>query len=101
MIASQILEVLNNSQVSSNIVEVERTAIGWILNWVRIIGTGMALIMLTYMALVYINVGPDKKAQMKSQLTNYCVGAIVLIGASNILYYIEQLVEFILKDVFF
>ena len=30
---------------------------------------------------------------------NYLIGAVVLIGATNIIYYAEQLVEYILKDI--
>ena len=101
MVASQFLQVLNSSNVSKTILEMERTGFGYVLNWVRIIGTGMALIMLTYMALRYINVGVDRKSEVKKQLVSYTIGAVVLIGASNILYYTEQLVEFILKDVIF
>ena len=49
--------------------------------------------MLTVMALRYINVGPDKKRQLKEQLVSFAIGAIVFIGASNLIYYISQIIE--------
>ena len=42
-----------NSQVVSNVLNVERSIIGNILNIIRLWGTGIALIMLTYMAISY------------------------------------------------
>lgn len=99
-LSNPITSVLDNAPVASNIIEVERTAIGYVLNWVRLIGTGLALIMLTYMAIRYMTAeGPHEKAELKKAFVNYAIGAVVLIGATNIIYYAEQLVEYILTDI--
>lgn len=99
-LANPITNVLSNAPVAKNIIEAERTAIGYVLNWVRLIGTGLALIMLTYMSIRYMTArGPHEKAELKKSLINYLIGAVVLIGATNIIYYTEQLVEAILKDI--
>lgn len=97
-LANPIMSTLNNAQVAQNVIEAERTAIGFVLNWLRLIGTGMALIILTYMSLRYINAGPSRRGELKKNLQNYAIGAIVFIGASNIIFYVEQLVEMILAD---
>lgn len=99
-LANPIANLLNNAPVAANVIEAERTAIGYVLNWVRLIGTGLALIMLTYMAIRYMMArGPQEKAELKKSLTKYFIGAVVLVGATNIIYFTEQLVEFILKDI--
>lgn len=97
-LANPIMNTLNNANVAQNVIEAERTAIGFVLNWIRLIGTGMALIILTYMSLRYINAGPTRRGELKKNLQNYAIGVIVFIGASNIIYYVEQLVELILAD---
>lgn len=80
------------STVAQPIIAAERTVIGYVLNWVRIIGTGLALIMLTYMAIVYMNAAPTRKEDIKGRIGNFAIGAIVFIGASNILYYAQEIV---------
>lgn len=98
-LANPITNLLDNAPVAGNIIEAERTFIGYALNWIRLIGTGVALIMLTVMALRYMTAnGPGEKAQLKKVFTNYFIGAVILIGATNIIYYVEQLVEYILQD---
>lgn len=99
-LANPITNLLNSAPVAYNIIEVERTAIGYVLNWIRLVGTALALIMLTIMAIRYMLAnGPGEKAELKKRMVNYFIGAIVLIGATNIIYYAEQLVEYILKDI--
>lgn len=74
--------------------------LGNVLNVIRIFGTGLALIMLTWMAISYFTADgrsffgfAEKKAQIKGeQLKNFAIGVIVFIGASNILYLIINVV---------
>ena len=99
-LSNPITSLLDGAPVAGNIIEVERTIIGYVLNWVRLIGTGLALIILTYMAIKYMTAeGPQEKAELKKASINYLIGAVVLIGATNIIYYAEQLVEYILIDI--
>lgn len=98
-LSNPITDLFKNAPVADPIIEAERTAIGYVLNWVRLIGTGLALIMLTYMSIRYFTAsGPQEKAELKKSLINYLIGAAVFIGATNILYFTEQLIEYILKD---
>ena len=56
-----------------------------IINVIRVVGTGIALIMLTYVGIKYMSAAPSEKADFKKSATAYVVGAIVLFGASNII----------------
>ncbi len=104
MVASkQFFKIINNplsmAKTGQNIIEVERTWIGYVLNWIRLIGTGLAVIMLTYMALYYINVGPDKRAELRQRFRGYVIGIVVFLGATNIIYYLDILVEDLFKKI--
>ncbi len=93
------------SKVDKEFVEqwasVETSMIGNILNIVRIYGTGLALIMLTWMSISYFTAdgrsfrgAMERKAEIKgAQLKNFAIGVAVFIGASNILYFIATFIE--------
>lgn len=98
-LSNPITNFFNNAPVAEEVIEVERTLIGYLLNWVRLIGTGLALIMLTYMSFRYMTADPKERGQLKQISTKYLIGAVVFIGATNIIYYAEQFVELILKDI--
>jgi hypothetical protein len=105
-------KITGSSNSASNLVDMtitaERSIIGHILNVIRVAGTGIALIMLTYMAIRYFTadgrgspMAAEKRAEIKgTQLKNFAIGVIIFIGASNILYFIEQFVEQIFTDMF-
>lgn len=98
-----------DSATTSSIIEAERSVIGHVLNIIRVFGSGVAILMLTIMAIQYFTAdgrgmpfATEKKALIKGeQLKNFAIGAIVFIGASNILYFVEKLVEDMLGDMFF
>ena len=79
---------------------------GNVLNIVRIFGTGIALIMLTWMAISYFTADgrslftlAERKANIKGkQLRNFAIGVIVFIGASNILYIVTNLVYDVINN---
>ncbi len=93
-----------NPDTVDKAVEKVRWVLGNILNLVRLFGTGLALIMLTWMAIRYFSAdgrgvpwAAEKKAKLKGEeLKNFAIGVIVFIGASNILYFIT---EFVIKVV--
>ena len=99
------------SQADENVVGMvaEKTTyiIANVLNVIRIFGTGLALIMLTWMAISYFTADgrsaffmAEKKAQIKGdQLRNFVIGVIVFIGASNILYFIVKFITQIAGDI--
>ena len=97
-----------DDQLIQNVVSVERSFIGNILNIIRLVGTGIALVMLTAMSISYFTADGrgmpgsiERKADIKGkQLTNFAIGAVVFIGASNILVFVSDLVEDIMVQVF-
>lgn len=96
---SGILSVANPNAVNMA-VDKTRWVFGNILNIVRLFGTGLALIMLTWMAIRYFSAdgrgvpwAAEKKAKLKGEeLKNFAIGVIVFIGASNILYFVTEFV---------
>ena len=97
-----------NTAATAIAVDAERFVIGHLLNILRIYGSGVALLMLTIMSIQYFAAdgrgmpfAAEKKAWIKgAQLKNFAIGVIIFIGASNILYFVEQFVEQILGDMF-
>ena len=67
-----------------------------IVNVIRVVGTGMAIVMLTYVAIKYMSAAPQEKAEFKKSATAYVVGAIVLFAASNIL---KVITDFATKNI--
>lgn len=100
MFLNQHVNLMASANIPKILVETERSVIGHLLNWVRIIGTGIALIMLTYMSFRYFNTGPTGRGEIKQRMTHFVIGAVAFIGASNILYYAEIIAEDLLKGVF-
>jgi hypothetical protein len=98
----------SSNQNVMNVVGVERYWIGMVLNAVRLFGTGVALIAITIMAITYFQAngrgGPfaaERTAEIKTeQLKNFTIGAIIFMGASNILYYISDFVIQLIGDMF-
>jgi len=64
--------------------------IGSIIQMARIIGAGVAIIMLIVLAIQYIAASPEGKAEIKKNSTIYIVGAIILFAASAILGIIQN-----------
>ena len=71
-LANPITNLLDNAPIAGNIIEAERTFIGYALNWIRLIGTGVALIMITVMALRYMTAnGPVLVGAEEAGLDEY------------------------------
>ena len=104
------LNFLDNAddQLIQNVISVERSIIGNILNIIRIVGTGLALVMLTVMSISYFTAdgrgmpsAVERKADVKGrQLTNFAIGTVIFIGASNILVFIADIIEDIFAETF-
>lgn len=97
-----------NDNIVANIAGVERSIFGNILNFIRIAGSGIALIMLAWMSISYFSTDGksmpgaiERKADIKGkQLWNFALGAAIFIGASNILYFLSDFIEDIFTAVF-
>lgn len=72
--------------------------IGSIIYIARIIGAGVAIIMLIVLAIQYIAASPEGKAEIKKNSTIYIVGAIILFAASAILGIIQRFAEINVTD---
>lgn len=68
-----------------------------ILGLVQAIGTSVAVIMIVIIAIKYFISAPDQKADVKSKLIPYVIGAVLLFGASNILGIVVRAVKEIFK----
>ena len=64
--------------------------IGALITMVRIVGTGVAIIMLIVLAIKYISAAPGDKADIKKHAVVYVVGAVVLFAATGILGIVQK-----------
>lgn len=69
---------------------------GKILGLVQAIGTSVSVIMIVVIAIRYFVSAPDQKADVKSKLIPFLIGAILLFGASNLL----SLLVTVVRDIF-
>lgn len=76
----------SDSNVTTPVENVMKTAV----TVIRIVGTGIAIIMITYVAIKYMSAAPNEKAEFKKSATAYIVGAIVLFATSNIISVISN-----------
>ncbi len=72
------------------VIQSTQSIVGTAINIIRIVGTGIAIIMLTYVAIKYMSAAPSEKAEFKKSATAMIVGAIVLFAATNILSIISN-----------
>ena len=56
-----------------------------VLNIIRIIATGVSIIMITFLGIKYMSAAPNEKANIKNQLVTFTIGAVVVIGATSLL----------------
>lgn len=70
--------------------EAAKRIMGTIIQTIKIVGYGIAIIMLIYVAIKYMSAAPDEKAEFKKSATAYIVGAVVLFGAASIVGIIQD-----------
>ena len=75
-------DVLTNASKAYNATE---HAMGTAINVIKIVGTGTAIIMITYIAIKYMTAAPSEKADFKKSAAIYIVGATLILAATNIL----------------
>jgi type IV secretory pathway VirB2 component (pilin) len=56
-----------------------------VLSVIRIVGTGVAIIIIAVIAMKYMLAAPGERADFKKGAIQYVIGAIIVFGASNIL----------------
>ena len=67
-----------------------KTIIGAIISVMRIVATGIALIMIVVVAIKYMSAAPGDRADIKKHAVPFVIGAIVLFASSGILSIIQQ-----------
>ena len=68
-------------------------AIGAILGVVRIVGTAVAFIIITVVAMKYMIAAPGDRAEMKKSSIQFVVGAVIVFGSSNLLVIIFEAIN--------
>lgn len=66
---------------------------GFILNLVRIVALSWAILMLIAIAIKYMSGNAQVKAQLKTDVPTYLIGAVILFGASGILTLIKYFMD--------
>jgi len=79
-----------DSHNDSGLDDTTRDIVGAIVSVVRIVGTGVAIIMLAFVAIKYMSSAPGDRAEIKKHAVVYVVGAIVLFATSGILGIIQD-----------
>ena len=67
--------------------------IGAVFYILKIVAVGVALIMLTVLAIKYMSSAPNEKAEIKKYAVVYIVGAVVMFAASGILAIIQKFAQ--------
>lgn len=70
-----------------------KKVLGTVLNVVRLIGTGVAIIILIIVGAKFMMAAPNERANIKQYCINYVIGAFILIGASGILGIIKTFAQ--------
>ena len=87
---SSTISSLDGQAGDTTLNEKATNIVGAIISVMRIVGTGVAIIMLTAVAIKYLSAAPGDRADIKKHAVVYVVGAVVLFGASGILTIIQK-----------
>ena len=70
---------------SAAIVNTTGNVMGTIVGIARVVGTGVAIIMLTVLAMKYMMSAPGERAEIKKHAIPYVIGAVILFASTGIL----------------
>lgn len=84
------LATISDTTGNSEANEAARSLVGSLAVITRIIGMGVAVIMLIVLAMKYMMAAPGDKADIKKHATVYVVGAVILFAVTGILEIIAQ-----------
>lgn len=87
---SQTISKLDAQSGDTTLNDKATNIVGAIISVMRIVGTGIAIIMLIVVAIKYLSSAPGDRADIKKHAVVYVVGAVVLFGASGILTIIQK-----------
>lgn len=77
----------NDASGASNAVQ---NVLGMIINVIRVVAAGVAIIMLVVLGIQYVTAAPEGKAEIKKNATIYVIGAVILFAASGVLSIIRK-----------
>ena len=83
------INTFNGKSDKSGVTNTMSQVMASIINVIQVVGMGIAIVMLIYVAIKYISAAPAEKAEFKKMAMTYIVGAIVLFAASGILQLIK------------
>lgn len=90
---SDKISTINDKGDDSSATTSAQNVVGAALKIARIVAVGIALIMLTVLAIKYMSSAPREKAEIKKYAVVYVVGAVVLFAASAILGIIKNFAD--------
>ena len=90
---SDKISTINDKGDDSSATTSAQNVVGAALKIARIVAVGIALIMLTVLAIKYMSSAPGEKAEIKKYAVVYVVGAVVLFAASAILGIIKNFAD--------
>jgi len=68
-----------------------RNVAGAVITIIKVVGTGVSILILIYIAIMYMIKAPSEKAEFKKTMTAYIVGAIILFTATNL---VSMIIDF-------
>ena len=83
--SGKIQGYLENPSVAGTAASSVGNVAGTVVGVIQVIGTGIAIIMLTVLAMKYMISAPGDRAEIKKHAVVYVIGAVVLSGASGLL----------------
>jgi len=84
------IKSLATSNSDSDAISSVNTIAGSIISIVKVICAGIAIIMLTVIAMKYMLAAPSEKADIKKHAVVYVVGAVIMFAATGILQIIQS-----------
>lgn len=78
-------QIENNALENDTVKNPIKDAIKSVISVIRIVATGVAIVMISVVAMKYMMAAPGDRADMKKASIQYVVGAVVVFGAANIL----------------
>ena len=94
--AFNVKELNGNIPASIQVTPIKKT-LATVLDVVRMVGVGIALIILIVIGIKIMIAAPDEKANIKQYSINYVIGAFILLGASSILGVIKSFTDTAIK----
>lgn len=84
------IRTLATSESDSDAVSSVNTVAGAVISIAKVICAGIAIIMLTVIAMKYMMAAPSEKADIKKHAVVYVVGAVIMFAATGILQIIQN-----------